>query len=133
MLRIAAVAVALVATSYVMLGALAGEDKAGTGQLADAGMLNAAVTTQGAASPDITELRSDYAACLRKSVKRYNDGLRESDLVAEMTTHACTPTLYEIRWKLLAAGTPESEATAYAAKLQVRARNKLAEMVENGF
>ena len=85
------------------------------------------------ASPDINELRTDYAACLRKSVKRYNDGLREAVLVAEMTTHACTPALYEIRWKLLAAGTPESEATAYAAKLQVRARNKLAEMVENGF
>ncbi len=116
-----------------MLNAFAGESEPVTGQIADAGMLNAAAISTPGASPDINELRTDYAACLRKSVKRYNDGLREAVLVAEMTTHACTPALYEIRWKLLAAGTPESEATAYAAKLQVRARNKLAEMVENGF
>jgi len=125
MLRIAAIAVALVVTSHLVLDAFAGEQE----QVADAGLIPTAAN----ASANIDLLRSDYAACLRKSVKRYNDGLHEAELVAEMATHACTPALYEIRWTLLAAGTPEGEATAYAAKLQVRARNKLAEMVENGF
>ncbi|MEQ8667467.1 MAG: hypothetical protein RIC16_17235 [Rhodospirillales bacterium] len=134
MFRIAATAVVILVTSHAMMEAFAGESAAAT-----TSRYTAALETGASASAvtrkkiDISALRSDYANCLNLHVKRYNDGTREAALVAEMTTHACAEQLHEIRWSLLSAGATEKDVTAYAARLQVRAREKLAEMVEYGF
>ena len=111
-----------------MLSAFAG-DEAVTLQAAS----GAAFATGAARNPNIDTLRDDYAVCLRRFVKRYNDGTREAGLVAEMTTESCTSALNDIRWLLLASGAAEMETAAYAARLKIRARGKLAEMVEYGF
>lgn len=129
MLRISAIAVVIFVTSHLMMEAFAGENRAFTTSQTAAVQSAPAVPSKS----DIAALRDRYAECLRTHVKRYNDGLREATLVAEMTTHACAEQLHEIRWSLLSAGAAEGDVTAYAAKLQVRAREKLAEMVEYGF
>lgn len=134
MFRIAAIALVVLVTSHLMMEAFAGENAAATGTRHTAA-LESGTQTQATVSRkiDIAELRTSYANCLRQYVKRYNDGTREAALVAEMTTHACAEQLHEIRWSLLSAGATEKDVTAYAARLQVRAREKLAEMVEYGF
>jgi len=129
MLRIAAIAVVIFVTSHLMMEAFAGEQTSSAASQTAAIQANSVVGEK----IDVAALRNSYAECLRTHVKRYNDGLREAALVAEMTTHACAEELHQIRWSLLSAGAAEGEVTAYAAKLQVRAREKLAEMVEYGF
>lgn len=138
MLRIAIIAVVIFVTSHLMIDAVANDG--GDVAVSNAAMIEPTVATRRATAPmtatrkiDIAVLRDNYAACLKQHVKRYNDGMREAALVAEMTTHACAEQLHEIRWTLLSAGVREGDVTAYAARLQVRAREKLAEMVEYGF
>ena len=134
MFRISAIAVVILVTSHLMMEAFAGESTAVPDTRHTAALDTAAPTRTAAARKiDIGDLRTSYAHCLNNHVKRYNDGTREASLVAEMTTHACAEQLHEIRWSLLSAGATEKDVTAYAARLQVRAREKLADMVEHGF
>lgn len=129
MLRISAIAVVMIVTSLLMMEAIASErTNASAAQTAAI-----QTSTRTGEKIDVAVLRDSYAKCLKQYVKRYNDGLREAEMVAEMTTHACAEELHQIRWSLLSAGAAESDVTAYAARLQVRAREKLAEMVEFGF
>ena len=129
MLKISAIAVVIFVTSHLMMQAFAGENASSSVPQTVA----VQATTGAVKKIDVAALRNSYAACLKTYVKRYNDGLREAQLVAEMTTHACAEELHQIRWSLLSAGASEGDVSAYAARLQARAREKLADMVQYGF